>query len=65
MFASAVVNVIQLAVQQVGFPDRADFDLVSDPLGAAAGNFLLLKPVGKLQPFVFNLEGLFVGLLWV
>ena len=65
MFASAVVNVIQLAVQQVGFADGADFDLVSDPLGATAGDFLLLKPVGKLQPFVFNLEGLFVGLLWV
>ena len=32
---------------------------------AAAGNFLLLKPVGKLQPLVFNLEGLFVGLLRV
>ena len=65
MFSSAVVNVIQLAVQQIGFADRADFDLVGDPLSATAGNFLLLEAVGELQPLVFNFEGLFVGLLRV
>ena len=65
MLTSAIVNVIQLAVQEVGFADGADFDFVGDPFGAAACDFLLLKPVGKLQPFVFNLEGFFVGLLGV
>ena len=65
MFASTVVNVIKLAVQQVGLADGADFNLVGDPFRATAGDFFLLKAVGKLQPFVFNLEGFFVGFLRV
>jgi hypothetical protein len=61
VLAPPVVDVIQLAVQQVGFADGAYFDLAGDPVGAAAGHFLLLQAVGQRQALVFNLEGFFVG----
>jgi len=56
-----VVDVIELAVQQVGLADGADFYLVADPLRAAAGDFLLLQAVAQFQAFVFDLEGFLVG----
>ena len=62
MLAPSVVNVIELAVQQVGLPDGADFDLAADPFGAAAGDLFLLQAVGQAQAFIFYLEGFFVGL---
>ena len=65
VLALAVVDVIELAVQQVALPDRADFDLAGNPFGAAAGDFFLLQAVGQLKAFVFNLEGFFVCFFWI
>ena len=65
MLTFPVVDVVQLAVQQVGFPDGADFDLVPDPLSATAGYVLLLQAVCQCQTFVLNLERLFVCFLGV
>jgi hypothetical protein len=63
VLAPAIIDVIQLAVQQVGLPDRANLYLVAHPGGATAGDFLLLQPIGQFQALVFDLEGLFVGLV--
>jgi len=65
MLAVAVVYVIKLAVEQIGLPDRANFDLVANPGCAAAGNLFLLQTVGEFQAFVFDLEGFLVGLFRV
>ena len=65
MLTFAIVNVVQLAVKQVGFAYGADLDFVGDPFGAAAGDLLLLESVGKLKPFVFYLEGFFIRLFGV
>ena len=46
VLAFTIVNVVKLAVQQVGLADGADFDLVGDPFGATTCDFLLLQAVG-------------------
>ena len=47
-------------MEQIGFPNRANFNLAGYPFCAASGHFFLLQAVSQLQPFVFNLEGLLV-----
>lgn len=65
VFAVAVINVVELAVQQVGFADRADVNLGSNPLRAAPGNVALLQAVGQRQVLIFKFERLFIGFFGV
>ena len=61
MFAMAVINVVHLAVQQVGLTHRADFDFLLDPGRTAASHFFLRKAISERQSFILYLEGLLVG----
>ena len=65
MLAPTIIDVIQLAVKQIGLPDGTNVHLLAYPGGAAAGNFLLLQAIGQLQPFVFDLERFLVSFVWI
>ena len=58
-----VVDVVELAMEQIGLADRPDVGLACDPLGALARDSLLLKAVGERQASVVDLERLAVHFL--
>ena len=61
MLTVTIVNMVELAVQQVGFTDGTNFDLSLNPVGASAGHFFLLQAVGLSGGPLLNLESVFVG----
>jgi hypothetical protein len=50
VLATPIIDVIQLAVQQVGLPDGANFYLVAYPGGAAAGDFFCCRRLASSSP---------------
>ena len=65
MFTPTVINVVQLAVQEVGLSDRSHLHLCPEPVCTSACHLLLLQSIGKTETFVFNFEGLLVSFLWI
>ena len=65
VFHSAGSDVIHLSVKQVRLFDGFDVDFLFYPRGALFGYVLLLKFVGKLQPFGINDERFHVRLAGV
>jgi hypothetical protein len=64
-FHSAVGDVIHLAVEQLGVADGSDVHLLANPLGALAGDALLLQTVGQLKTACVEDERFLLRLLGV
>jgi hypothetical protein len=55
-----VVDMVELAVKQIGLGDGADFYFAANPVCALAGNGFLLEAIGENEAGILDLKCLFI-----